>query len=354
MAEGQEQNRTEEATPFKLKQARGKGMVARGLDLGFVAGLVGLAAFVTMAGAKLATTLIETMRRALTLGVAAASDPHAATALGGQLLWPLLTPIALFGVTLLAVVLLVEIVQVRGLSFSAFPLKPDFTRINPAKGLKRLFSARALKEAAKAVLKTTMYVTVAIFAIRGAIRSESARITDAGHLSAALYGQGMRLLLIFIALAALFAVLDQVLARGEFRKQMRMSRREVTREAKEREGDPRQKGKRKQLHAAFVSQSRGLGNLPGSDLMVVNPRHYAVALAYRAGEMVAPEVTAKGMDRHALQLKAAARRRGIPIFELPELARAMFRATEVGQPIGPEQYQAVAGLYYRLQEAEGA
>jgi flagellar biosynthetic protein FlhB len=151
-------------------------------------------------------------------------------------------------------------------------------------------------------------------------------------------------------MAVIFATIDQVLARGEFRKQMRMSKREMTREHKEREGDPRQKSKRKQLHAEFVKQAKGLGNLPGSDLMIVNPRHFAVALAYRPGEMVAPEVTAKATDRQALQLKAAARRHRIPIFEMPALARAIFRETETGTTIAPVHYHAVAQLYYKLQE----
>lgn len=350
MAEGQEQNRTEEATAFKLKKAREKGMVARGLDLGFVAGLIGLAAFATMAGGQLIDLLAGTMRRAMTAGIRVATDPHAAASLTGQLLWPLVTPIVLFATTLLAVVLLVEIVQLRGLSFSAFSLKPDFSRLNPAKGFKRLFSIRMLKEAAKAIAKMTAYAAIAVLLVRSAVSDEAFRITDAATLSQVLHEQGMRLLLVFIVTAAVFAVIDQVLARGEFRKQMRMSRREVTREHKEREGDPRQKSKRKQLHAEFVKQAKGLGNLPGSDLMIVNPRHFAIALAYRPGEMAAPEVTAKATDRQALQLKAAARRHGIPIFEVPALARALFRETEMGQTIAPTHYHAVATLYHKLQE----
>ena len=354
MAEGQEQNRTEQATSFKLKKAREKGMVARGRDLGFVAGLIGLAAFATMAGARLIELLAHIMRRALSSGIETANDPQATAALSGRLLWPLLTPVALFGITLLAVVLLVEVVQLRGLSFSAFPLKPDFSRLNPAKGFKRLFSLRALKEAAKAIAKLTIYGAIATLVIHAAVDSQTPRLTDAAGLSRMLHDQGMRLLLVFIVAAAAFAVIDQVLARGEFGKQMRMSRREVTREHREREGDPRQKSKRKQLHAGFVKQAKGLGNLPGSDLMIVNPRHFAVALAYRPGEMVAPEVTAKATDRQALQLKAAARRHGIPIFEAPALARALFRETEMGQAIAPARYHAVAQFYHQLREAARA
>ena len=348
MAEGQDQNRTEDATPFKLKRAREKGMVARGLDLGFVAGLVGLAAFVLVAGPKLIAVLGVEMRRALVSGIVAAGEPGAATSLAARSLWPVLQPVVLFGSTVLGVVLLVEIVQLRGLMFSATPLKPDFTRLNPAKGLKRLFSMRMLKEAAKSVLKMTGYALIAWLTVRAALAGAAVRVTDAARLGEAMQHGAMRLLLLFILAAMAFAILDQILARGEFAKQMRMSRRDVTREHKEREGDPRLKAKRKQAHAAYAKQAKGLGNLPGSDMMIVNPRHIAVALAYTPGEQAAPVVTAIGADRHALQLKAAAVRLGIPIFEQPPLARALFADSDMGREIAPHHYQAVAENYFKL------
>ena len=247
-------------------------------------------------------------------------------------------------------VLLVEIVQLRGLVFSATPLKPDFTRLNPAKGLKRLLSVRMLKEAAKSIFKMTIYALIAWLAVRAALAGAASRVTDAAKLAEALDHGAMRLLLLFILAAAGFAVIDQLLARGEFAKQMKMSRREVTREHKEREGDPRLKAKRKQLHAAYARQAKGLGNLPGSDMLIVNPRHIAVALAYRAREHVAPVVTAIGADRHALQLKAAAARLGIPIFEQKQLARALFKDSEMGREIASHHYHAVAEFYFKRGE----
>lgn len=353
MAEGQDQNRTEQATPFKLKRAREKGMVARGLDLSFVAGLIGLAAFATIGGAALMSLLTVQMRRALGPGVAAAAEPGAATSLAARALWPVLQPVMLFGGTVIAVVLMVEIVQLRGLFFSATPLKPDFTRLNPAKGLKRLFSMRMLKEAAKSVIKMAGYTIVAWLAVRAALVG-TARITDAPRLVAALDAGAMRLLVLFILAAAAFAILDQIMARGDFARQMRMSRREVTREHREREGDPRLRAKRKQAHAAFAKQSKGLANLPGSDLMIVNPHHIAVALAYRPEEHAAPMVTAIGADRHALQLRAAARRLGIPIVEQRSLARALFRDSDMGREIAAHHYHAVAEQYFRLGRARDA
>ena len=354
MAEGQDQNRTEQATPFKLQKARERGQVARGLDLGFVAGLVGLAAFALIAGERLIAVLAIEMRRALVSGIATAAEPGAATSLAARSLWPVLQPVVLFGGTVIGVVLLVEIVQLRGLMFSAHPLKPDFSKLNPAKGLKRLFSVRMLKEAAKSVVKMTGYAVMAWLAVRAALAGAAVRVTDAVRLAEALDHGAMRLLFLFILASMAFAVLDQVLARSEFAKQMRMSKRDVTREHKEREGDPRLKSKRKQIHAAFAKQAKGLGQLPGSDMLIVNPHHIAVALAYRPGMQAAPLVTAIGADRHALQLKAAARRLGIPIFEDQPLARALFKDSDMGREIAPHHYQAVAEHYFKLGDAARA
>jgi flagellar biosynthetic protein FlhB len=272
----------------------------------------------------------------------------------GTSYWPALQGIVLFGGTIVAIVGLLEIIQLRGFVFSAQPLKPDFSRINPAKGLKRLFSTRLLKEALKSVVKMTAYTIVAFLLIRSAIRAPGIAITDAWSLSTAMRGSAMKLLWTFAAMAFFFAILDQVLTRGEFRKQMRMSRREVTREAKEREGEPRLKSKRKQLHAEFVKRAGGLAALPGSDMLIVNPEHVAIALAYDRDKSGAPTVRAKARNLHALTMKQVARRLGIPIFESPALARALYADCEPGREIGQDHYHAVAEFYFKLAEMQAS
>ncbi len=149
-------------------------------------------------------------------------------------------------------------------------------------------------------------------------------------------------------IAVVFVILDQLLVRGEFLKQMRMSRREVTRESRDREGDPRIKAKRKQLHIEFVKQSQGTGNLPGSDLVIVNPEHFAVALRYDPERMTAPTVSTKGRNRFALALKQEASRRAIPIMVRPKLARALYRDIAVNAEISAIHYETVAELYVEL------
>lgn len=354
MAEGEEQNRSEAATPFKLDRARRKGSVARGMDLGFFTSLVAFGGFAAVAGTSLVAQLAAMMRQVLGSGIPAATDPQAVRAVIAASYGAALHALLLLGGTVVAVVLLFEIVQLRGLVFSAHPLKPDFGKLNPGKGLKRLFSLRMLKEALKSIVKLALYTVVAVIIIRGAVSARGAAIDDAASLAEALHRSGMRLLWAFALLALVVAALDQVVARREFGKQMRMSRREVTREGREREGDPRQKSKRRQLHAEFVRTARGFGAVAGSDMLVVNPEHVAVALRYDREQSSAPVVAAKARNLHALAMKRQAARHGVPILSRPALARALFAGHEIGAEVGPDFYHQVAELYFTLGETTEA
>jgi len=343
-----EQDKSQDASPFKLQKAREKGSVARGMDLSFFGGLLALGGFVSIAGYALIVKLAGTMRRALTGGIAAAGDPRAAAAFAGESYRTALQPLLLFGGTIVLIVLVLEILQLRGIIFTTHTLKPDFSRINPAKGFKRIFSMRMLKEALKSIVKLAAYTGAAVLLVRATLTDPGRAMTDAAGLAGEMRSTGMKLLWIFVALAFFFAVLDQLLVRRDFAKQMRMSKREMTREVKEREGEPRIKRKRKQLHAEFVKNAGGLGKLGGSDLLVVNPEHYAVALAYDRKRTTAPTVTAKGRNLHALLLKARARQLGVPVFENPPLARALHADCAIGNEIGETHYHAVAELYFKL------
>lgn len=352
MSEGQDQDKTEEATPFRLRKAREKGQVARGMDLGFVGGLLAAIA-VGLGGAEgYFAGLAQAMRRTLGPGLSSGLDPAQALAQVGALYGFVLRPLLTLGVVLAILLIALEIVQLRGFLFTATPLKPDFQRLNPAKGLKRLFSVRMLKETAKNIVKILVYAFAAWFIISGAVRAAPAG--DATALAKALAAGLTRLIVTFVALAFGFMVADQLLVRRQFRKQMRMSRRDVTRETKDREGEPRMKQRRRDLHAQLRTQTEGLGKVAGSDLLVVNPEHYAVALKYDAATMRAPQVRAKGRDHFAQLLKRKARLLGVPTIAHPALARAMFVDCAPGEEIRSSHYHGVAALYWRLAHAERA
>jgi flagellar biosynthetic protein FlhB len=352
--EQQEQNRSESATPFKLKRAREKGMVARSVELGFMGGLLGLVAFLGVAGSRFAHEFSELTRETLVAGIEVAGDPEQVAALPGRIYWQVASPLLLLGGTVVAIVLLLEILQLRGIILTAQPLKPDFSRLNPAKGLKRLFSLRLLRETAKTVLKTVAYSAATWFLLRDALGRYAALAGDAERLPVLMAEAVMRLICVFLLIAFVFVVLDQILVRREFAKQMRMSRREVGRESRDREGDPRIKSRRKQLHREFVSATRDAGELAGSDLVVVNPQHFAVALRYDAAHMAAPTVTARGRNRFALALKEEARRRGIPVLASPALARSLYRNCSIGSEVPAASFEAVADLYIELRRRAAA
>ena len=327
-------------------------MVARGTDLGFFGSLAVLTLFLVAAGSTLAAQLALLMRRSLAIGIPSAQEPQAAAAFAGSLYWSALQPIALFGVATFLFIGVLEIVQLRGFLFSTQPLKPDFTRLNPAKGLKQLFSVRMLKQALKNVLKMAAYATVAWLVIRSAMTASGRSSADAAGLADALHRSTLRLALFFLLVALCFVAVDQIIVRREYWKQMRMSRRELTREHKEREGEPRLKAKRKRLHAEFARNAKQMGSLPGSDLLIVNPQHFAVALRYRPERMAAPEVTAKARNFWALAMKREAFRLGIPVFEAPPLARALHDQCNTGEPIRESHYRGVADLYLKLHRSK--
>lgn len=342
-----EQNKSEEATPFKLKRAREKGTVARGMDLGFFACLAGLGLFWFFGGASATRQLLEMMRRQYAIIADAANDPSRFVTLAQTTYMPALHSIGVLCGAILLTVLLFEIIQLRGLIFTTQPLKPDFNRLNPGKNLKRLFSARMLKETAKNIIKLGAYSGAAYLVIHDALLHHP-QFSDFNVFVSAMGGAPLKLLLAFILLALLFAAIDQMLVRRDFSKQMRMSRSEVTREFKDREGDPRLKQRRKQLHAEFAKQMQSIGDLRGTDILVVNPQHYAIGLSYDTKTMSAPKVTAKARNRLALLLKQRAASLSIAIYEQPALARALFRTSEKGSEIAPLHYRAVADLYLAL------
>ena len=350
MSEETEQNKTEEPTPFKLKKAREKGNIAKGMDLAFFGTLVGLTLFLVIAAQSTGRAFMEVMRFTLSKGIADATTPDKAPLAIGYTYFSALYPVLLLGGTVFVCVFLVQMIQTRGLLFTTHPLKPDFSRINPAKGLKKIFSMRTLKEAVKNIFKMSVYIGCTYLLVMYCLKRFSPNITDVNFLHDAMRTSALWLLFMYMALALVFAAIDQVIVRREYLKQMRMSKSELKREIKDREGEPRIKAKRKQLHEEFAKQTSSLGELPGSDVLIVNPQHFAVGLAYDANEMTAPRVTAKGRNRFALLLKQRAFNLQIPIIENPPLARSLFRTTPSGSEIPSKEFRAVADIYLRLHQ----
>lgn len=344
-----EQNRSEQPTPFKLMRARERGTVARGMDLGFLSGLAAFLGYVWITGPSLGGAVAQSARKALIAAPNLLSSPNELLAVTGMLFAGVARPLAVMTAVIFLIVCLFEIVQ-TGVIFTMAPLKPDFGRLNPGKGLKRLFSLRLLIETFKNVLKLALYATIAFFVIRHALAETIASITGAGSLLDAMAKTGFRMLVYFLIVALFFAVIDQFIVRRDFLKKMRMSRREVRRELRDREGDPRLKQRRKQLHAEFVKASQSLRGIRGSDVVITNPTHYAVALRYDPALMAAPKIVSLGSNRLAMRLKKLAFVYGVVIVQDRALARELFHKSQLNREIPEACYRRIADIYLAIRD----
>jgi flagellar biosynthetic protein FlhB len=237
-----------------------------------------------------------------------------------------------------------------GVRFQMRPPRWDF--LNPLPGLKRMMgSVESLVKIFFSMVKLVVLGWICVGTlwgwVFGFIQTEPA--TFAGILGSA--GEVVLLLLIRLGIAmTLLGVADYMIEKYRNEKKLKMSKQEIKDEMKQAEGSPEAKGhrKRKQFEMA---QQRSIMNVPQADVVVVNPTHYAVALAYETGTMDAPKVVAKGSDGLAERIRGVARRSGVPILARPPLARALYRRVKVGHSVPGDLFNAVAVVFayvYRI------
>jgi flagellar biosynthetic protein FlhB len=342
-----EQGKSEPATPYKLKRAREKGNVARGTDIGFLAALAGLALYLWFEGPILGIQIAASARRALTAAPNVLANSDEALILTGQVAGPVIRAVAALSACIFLTVLVLEFIQI-GPVFSTEPLRPDFGRLDPSRGFKRVFSIRMALDTAKNVLKLAVYGALAWLVVSYARSVAIPSLTDAQGLAEAMRQMGQRLLAFFVAGATMFAILDQVIARQDFARRMRMSHSDIRREFRDREGDPRVKQRRQKLHREFAKLSQSLRNIRRADVLITNPTHYAVALRYDPGTMVAPKVVGRGSHGFASRMRRLAFVYGVVVIENRELARELHRLCQLDQIIPEKFYRPVADIYISI------
>jgi len=347
MPDESEQNKSEPPTPFKLSKAREKGSVARGLDLGFATSLVAVMGYFWMFGPRLVGSVSLAARRALVTASTLASGSNESLQLVGTMVATIAQPMLLLLGALFVTVLVFEIVQ-TGFVFSFSPLTPDLSKLSPVNGFKRIFSLRQFVETGKNVLKLALYSVLAVLTILGAQTLTIPAIADAGGLADALGQTSFRLLTLFVSAAVIVAAIDQLIVRRDILKRMRMTRQETRRETRDREGDPRFKQRRRQIHREYAKLSKSLRNIRNADVLITNPTHYAVALSYNVKTMSAPKVVAQGSEHLALRLKRLAFLYGVVTIENRDLARSLYHRCELGREIPETYFQAVATIYRQL------
>ena len=350
------QDRQLPATQRKIKKSRSEGQVARSRDLGHFAAIgLGVALAATLAP-ELSTGAGQLLAAGLRFDAALLAQPGAMTErladLGLQMLVMLLP---LFGVVLVAA--LAAGLLAGGWNFTLTPLVPNFGKINPLSGLGRLFSMHQLTDTLKASALALILGAVAAVYLAGHWLQHAQLL--AMPLPAALASAGGLILdglLPVAGVLGVFALVDVPLQRQMLLRRLRMSAEDLRQEYKEVEGNAEVKAKVK-LRMREMANRRMLAAVPGADLVVMNPTHYAVALKYDESSMGAPRVVAKGADLIALRIRDLAKEAKVPVLQAPPLARALYAHTEIDQEIPARLFGAVAQVLawvYQLRDAMAA
>ena len=352
MAEEAQQDRTEQATPKRRADARKKGDVPRSRELTMTGVMLSGAGALLLLSGSMGSDLLEAFASGFSIERALLMDDHylvPAFAEIGSRMFLSLAPLAI--VLLCAVFLSAAVIGGWSFSLKAAAFKAE--RLNPLKGIKRVFGANGLNELLKAVAKFTL---VAVIAISWLWYSAE----DMLSLSREPVGQAIRDSLQLCALSLLvvslglivIAAFDVPFQLWQYEKKLRMTRQQVKDEYKETEGRPEVKARVRALQQQIATR-RMMEELPTADVVITNPTHFAVALKYDETRMGAPQVIAKGKDLIAKRIRELAEEHGVPLFSAPPLARVLFRTAEIGEEIPARLYTAVAQILayiYQLNE----
>ena len=341
MAEDSDLEKTEPASARRLEQAREEGQVPQSRELSSFLVLIAGAGALWVTGAWLSQRIAAAVRQGLTFERAAAFDPAVLPALFMSQAWEALASIGpLFLV--LVVASLAGPFMLGGLNFSSKALAADWTRLDPLKGIGRMFSMQSVGELVKAILKSLLVGGVVVWVVqhdREAIFALMGQPLETGM-------QSMSQLVLFSTLVIvgsmfLIVAVDVPFQLWQYHRRLRMTKEEVRKEMKELEGDPQLKA-RIRSQQREIARRRMMAAVPKAQVVVTNPTHFAVALKYDRDRMSAPQVMAKGMNLVADKIRELAASHGIPVVEAPPLARALHRHAEIGDQIPAALYTAVA------------
>lgn len=334
-----QQDRTEAATPRRMERAREEGRVPISREIHSFAGL----AAVTLVVAFAAGSTTQGLASRLVTFFARAGEPGLAGTDALRLAWAaMLQGAAPFILAALVAGVAASVLQ-TGFLINGSALQPDFKRISPRAGLRRLLGVDNLVEAAKSLAK----IAVMGFALWRVLQADLPNLMQAPRwepqvLLTRTVTPVLHMLFVVLAVQAVITALDVFWVRLRHARQMRMSREDVRDELKETEGDPRIRARIKQIRTQRARR-RMLAAVPAATVVITNPTHYAVALAYDRARNAAPRVVAKGVDSLAAKIREVAEANKVPLVANPPLAHALYRV-EVDTEIPAEHYQAVAEI----------
>lgn len=352
MAEEQDKSQqTEEPTAKRLEQARESGDIIKSAEVSTFILLGGGTLAIAMFGKSTAIGLAKLLTLFLEQPDAMSVDGAGLSAMLRDLLFQLAIVLAPFFAVMMAAALGGHLVQGRPV-FALDKIMPDFSKVSPLAGFKRMFGIDGWMNLAKGLAKMAvvgMAIWTQLWPERGHLeailnQSAGAVVGDMTHLL-------FKVLMAALSALAVIAGADYFFQRMRFMSRNRMSKQEVKEEYKQNEGDPHIKAKIRQLRQER-SRKRMMAAVPGATVVIMNPTHYAVALKYESGKTAAPVCVAKGVDALALRIRAVAEENDVAVVENPPLARALHAAVEIDEPVPPEHFKAVAqviGYVMRLQ-----
>lgn len=341
MAESDGQERTEDATPRRLQQAREKGQIARSKELASVSVLVVGSLALMAFGESLAKGLWVVMSRLFTLSRDEIFDPEKLFDIASGALTHLILPLLMILITLF-IAAVIGSTGVGGINFSVEAATPKLSKMNPLSGFKRMFGLQSWVELVKSILKVSLVAGTAFYLI------EASKV-DLFQLSMDVFPQNifhaLEILLNFVLLISctllIVVGLDIPFQIWQHANQLKMTKQEVKDEYKETEGKPEVKGRIRMLQRE-AAQRRMMADVPTADVIVTNPEHFSVALRYDTKKDKAPVVVAKGVDFMALKIREVAKEHNIQVIPAPPLARALYHTTELEQQIPDGLFVAVA------------
>ncbi len=345
--------KTEQATPKRIQQAREEGNVPRSRELSIFAILVfGFSGFWMLSNwflSKADALVIKGLKlnKYITNDSSLLLDHLGEMFVDGLIL---ISPIFV----ILIIASFISPLALKSIIFSTKALVPKFSRLDPIEGIKRLFSLMSLMELAKAILKTMLLGGIGLFLL-WKYKNEMLGLNSEDVYRAIGHSGDLVIWSIMIVVGSLIVVvvIDVPFQIWNYYDKLKMTIEEIKKEMKEMDGNPHVKARRRAI-ASQLSRGQMISAVPGSDVIVTNPTHYAIALSYKEG-MSAPKVVAMGVDNMALKIREVAKENKIAIVEAPPLARALYKYTDVDQEIPQQFYQSVAeviGYMYQLKKWE--
>ncbi|MCL1831782.1 MAG: flagellar biosynthesis protein FlhB [Oscillospiraceae bacterium] len=358
MGQGGGQEKTEKATPKKRKDAREKeGNVLQSKEITTAASLALIFFLFYIMGEyilqRLMTTTQESLDMVMSIGVEGSVSVETLMQIVRFIITSFVVSIGPLFAVALAIPVLSSVAQTKGL-FTMKPLTPKFSKLDPIKGAKRLFSMQTVMNVVKGLIVIVAVMALVFNRIYNAT-GEYYNLLDMELRQSILYmGKEIFALVMLIVMIIIFVSAgDYLFQWWQYEKKLKMSKQEVKDEYKQMEGDPAIKSKIKAKQREIAGQ-RMMEQVPQSDVVVRNPTHFAVAISYnRQDNISAPTVTAKGKDALALRIIDIAEEHDIYVTENRPLARELYDTVEVGQEIPPSLYNAIAIILTDMYTAKG-